>query len=242
MIWISRLAKLSLLIFLLLTSYHVTNAALPYPFEGLLPRAETVFIGRIKSHTAQNVTFEIMETLRGGLTQNTLTLRYSGYDDRKLSEVSTPCLVISQGDNHFGKPESIVSLGQYVKGQAGYCGWIAFPIRSDGDVLYLDLIDTRVGQKPGEKPARLTLDEAKILIQGYPYRPDLHGNGVQVIAPERSKRASHSQDSDAYLVDRRPVNSTVGALPIPRNFLRGGHEALTYCIPLVCERLSWPRD
>src|SRR5258706_8379176 len=50
--------------------------------------------------------------------------------------------------------------------------------------------------------AKITIDEAKRLIQGYPHRPDLHGNGVQVIAPERSKRASHSQDSDAYLVAR----------------------------------------
>jgi len=156
----------------------VANAALPYPFEGLLPRAETVFIGRVTSHTARDITFEITQALRGGTGQKRLTFLYSGYDDRRLSEVNTPCLVISQGDNHFGKPKSIVSLGQHVKGQAGYCGWIVFPIRTNGAVPYLDLIDTRVGQKPGEKPARLTLDKAKTLIHGNPYRPDLHGNGV----------------------------------------------------------------
>lgn len=179
MICVIRFAKLSLVIVLLLTPHHVAHAALSYPFEGLLPRAETVFIGRVTSHTTQDITFEITQALRGGTGQKTLTFLYSGYDDRRLSEVNTPFLVISQGDNHFGKPKSVVSLGQPLKGQAGYCGWIVFPIRANGDGLYLDLIYTLVGQKPGgEKPERLTLDKAKSLIQGSPYRPDLHGNGV----------------------------------------------------------------
>jgi hypothetical protein len=174
----NHISRVIFAIVLLFQFSLVVRASTDYPFEGLLPRAETVFIGRIKSHSEQDVTFEITETLRGGTAQNTLTFRYSGYDDRRLSEVSTPCLVISQGDNHFGKPESIVSLGQYVKGQAGYCGWIAFPIRPDGDVLYLDLIRTLAGQKPGENPTRLTLDKARTLIQQVPYRGNLHGNGV----------------------------------------------------------------
>jgi len=33
-----------------------------------------------------------------------------------------------------------------------------------------------------------------------------------VVEPERSQRAWHPQDSNAYVVDRRPVNSTVRCL------------------------------
>jgi hypothetical protein len=178
MICLSRLAKLSFTILLLLAPSQAVGASMPYSFEALLPRAETAFIGRVTGHSAQDITFEITEALRGGTAQKTLTFRYSGYDDRRLAKASTVFLVISQGDNHFGKPEPVVSLGQLVKGQAGYRGWIAFPIRANGAVIYLDLICTRAGQKPGEKPARLTLDRAKTLIQENPYRPDLHGKGV----------------------------------------------------------------
>jgi hypothetical protein len=174
----NHISRALFIIVLLFQFSFVVRASLPYPFEGLLPRAETVFIGRIKNHTEQDVTFEITEKLRGGTAPKTLSFHYSGYDDRRLSDVSVPCLVMSQGDDHFGKPEPIVSLGQKVKGQAGYRGWIAFPIRTDGDVIYLDLISTLAGQKPGDKPARLTLGKARTLIHEVPYKPNLNGSGV----------------------------------------------------------------
>ena len=173
-----RVAGISLVLFLLLQPCDAVNAAPAYPFEGLLPRAEIVFIGRITKHSERDVTFDIVEALRGRADQPTLTFGFSSLDDRRLPTAASSYLVISQGDNHFDKPEAIVSLGQALKGQAGYCGWIAFPIRVDGDAPYLDLIHTSIGRKPGEKPARLTLDKARALTQQVPYRPDLHGKGV----------------------------------------------------------------
>jgi hypothetical protein len=169
----------------------VVRASPDYLFEWLLPRAETAFIGRITRHTEQDVSLEITERLRGDIRQNTLTFRYSAYDDRRLPELDTPFLVISQGDNYFGKPQSRISLGQHVKGQAGYCGWIAFPLRVDRGVLYLDLIRTLAGQEHTENPARLTLSKARTLIQRIPYKPDLNDSGLeQLVRPERRKRGS----------------------------------------------------
>jgi len=173
-----RIAKMSFVIFLLLTSHYVANASPDYPFEGLLPRAENIFIGRITNHSEKDLTFEMIETLRGHGEQITLTFGFYSHDDRGLPAAGSSYLLISQGDSHLGKPEAVVSLGQVLKGQAGYCGWIMFPIKRDEGLTYLDLIHTRVGQMPGEKPARLTLDKARTLIQQIPYKPDLHGNGV----------------------------------------------------------------
>jgi hypothetical protein len=166
-------------------SCSAAKASPDYTFEGLLPRAENVFIGRVTSHSEQDVTLEVTENLRGGSAQRALTFRYSGYDDRRLSGVNDPFLVISQGDNHFGKPQSQISLGQYPKGQAGYCGWIAFPLRTDQGVVFLDLIRTLADQKEGATRVRLTLAKARTLIGQIPYRPNLNGNGAQQgVGPE----------------------------------------------------------
>lgn len=176
--FMSRITKLNLVILFLLQSYHAAIGAPDYPFEGLLPRTETIFIGHITKQSQQNVTFEISEVLRGQTPQKTMMFEFSGVDDRRLPESGSSFLVISQGDNHFGKPKAVISLGQVLKGQAGYCGWVAFPLRVVDDSQYLDLIYTRVGQKPDEKPARLTLEKARILIQQVLFQPDLHGKGV----------------------------------------------------------------
>src|SRR2546430_600275 len=97
----NHISRVLFAIVLLSQFSFVVRASTAYTFEGLLPRAETVFIGRIKSHTKQDVTVEITEMLRGTTAQKTFTFRYSGYDDKRLSDVTVPCVVISQGDNHF---------------------------------------------------------------------------------------------------------------------------------------------
>ena len=83
-------------------------------------------------------------------------------------------LVISQGHNHFGKPKQIMSLGPQLDGQSGYRGWIAFPIREDGDELRLDHVYTFVDHKAGEPLTRLTLRKAKVLIDQFLYKPNLN--------------------------------------------------------------------
>src|SRR5215216_7693259 len=100
-----RVARLSFVILLLLQPYYAAQAAPAYPFERLLPRAETIFIGRLINHSAHDVTFEIVEALRGHADQPTLTFGFSSLDDRRLPTAGSSYLVISQGDNHFGKPK-----------------------------------------------------------------------------------------------------------------------------------------
>ncbi len=174
----NRIVKVSLVIFLLLQPYYAANTAPDYSFEGLLPRAQTIFIGHITKYSQPGLTFEIDEVLRGTMPQKTVALGFTGLDDLRLSGVpGSSYLVISQGDNHFGKPKAVVSLGQPLKGQAGFCGWIAFPLRRRVDNYCLDLIYTRLGQKPVENPARLMLEMARALILQVPFKADLHDNG-----------------------------------------------------------------
>lgn len=160
-------AKMCFVIFLLFQPCLAINIFSPaYSFEGLLPRAETIFIGRLGNHSEKEAAFEILEVLRGQADQAPPTFGFSGYGDQRLTAAGQSYLIISQGDKHFGKPKAIISVGQVLKGQAGYCGWIAFPLKKDGNSIYLDLI----GQKPGTNPARLTLDKAKVLAQRIPYK------------------------------------------------------------------------
>ena len=115
-----------LLIALMLFSSVGLRASPDYPFEGLLPRAKVIFTGRILTHDDLHVTFAVSESLRGQ-TETHLTFGYSSITDKALASVSNEFLVLSQGDDYWGKPEPVVSLGQQVKGQVSYLGWIAFP-------------------------------------------------------------------------------------------------------------------
>lgn len=151
----------------------VRSAAPAPPFEEYLLRAETIFIGRIASRTDKEVSFEVIEFLRGHTDQT--NLRWYAIDKEGYVSTESPTwLVISQSDNHFGKPKQIMSLGPQLDGQYSYRGWIAFPIREYGDKLYLDHVYTFVDQKAGEPLVKLTLNKAKVLIEQFLYKPNLN--------------------------------------------------------------------
>jgi len=94
--------------------------------------------------------------------------------------------VLSQGDDYWGKPVAVVSLGQKVKGQISYLGWIAFPIKTIQGTLSVDLVRTVVDHKG----SILSLERAKTLIKELPYGGK-RGGVEQIVEPERRKRLSH---------------------------------------------------
>lgn len=100
-----------------------------YPLESLLERAENVFIVRVSSRTHTRVTFEVTEVLRGDKLKS-LTLSHSPYDDEFPKEPRS-LLLFSQGDDYWGKPKPLLSIGQPTKGQASYCGWILWSSTAD---------------------------------------------------------------------------------------------------------------
>ncbi len=93
-----------------------------YSLESLLRRAKHVFIVRLGSRTSTNATFEVTEVLRGDNLKS-LTLSYSPYNGAFPTRTSG-LLLYSQGDDYWGKPELVLSLGEPIKCQVSYCGWI----------------------------------------------------------------------------------------------------------------------
>lgn len=163
-----------LVILLHLVASGVTSAAPAPPLEWYLLRAETVFIGCIADRTDKDVSFQVIELLRGQAKQANNLRRYAIDKEGFVTKESPTWLVISQGDNHFGKPNPLMSLGPQLDGQSGYRGWIAFPIREDGVEPRLDHVYTFVDHKAGEPLMSLTLRKAKVLIDQFLYKPNLN--------------------------------------------------------------------
>jgi hypothetical protein len=154
-----------LIISIILLPVLSARASPDYPFEGLLTRAKVIFMGRVTTHDDVHVTFAVSESLRGR-TESSLALAYSTLDDKRLANESGNFLVLSQGDDYWGKPAPVVSLGQKVKGQVSYLGWIAFPIKMIGNQLCVDLVRTIVNGKR----IVLSLERAQTLIREVPYK------------------------------------------------------------------------
>jgi hypothetical protein len=170
-----KIVRSSLLVILLqLLAAGATSAAPAPPLESYLLRAETVFIGCIVDRTDKDVSFEVVELLRSQAREANSLRRYAIDKEGFVMKESPTWLVISQGDNHFGKPKQIMSLGPQLDGQSSYRGWIAFPIREDGDEPRLDQVYTFVDHKAGEPLMRLTLRKARVLIDQFRYKPNLH--------------------------------------------------------------------
>ena len=161
----NRFFRTILIISIILLSFLSARASPDYPFEGLLPRAKVIFMGRVTTHDDVHVTFAVSESLRGR-TESSLVLAYSTLDDKRLVNEPGNFLVLSQGDDYWGKPAPIVSLGQKVKGQISYLGWMVFPIKMIGNQLCVNLVRTIVDGKG----VVLSLERAQSLIREIPYK------------------------------------------------------------------------
>lgn len=194
-----KIVRFTLVVLLLVQFPAIDVTAAPDPpFEAYLLRAETIFIGRIADRNNKEVAFEVTELLRGRSKAAINIRRYAIDNEGFVSKGSQIWLVISQGDNHFGKPKQVMSLGPQLDGQCCYRGWIAFPIREDSEGAYVDHVFTFVDWKPGETLAKMTLHKAKMLIQQFSYKPDTRqavvANGGEIVqaigsdAPEVTAR------------------------------------------------------
>ncbi|HUT12586.1 MAG TPA: HEAT repeat domain-containing protein [Thermoguttaceae bacterium] len=138
----------------------------PHPLGSLLGRAETVLVVRMASHTETNAVFEVAQVLRGDATLQKLSLSHTRAG-RELPKKTRGLLLFSQGDNHWGPPKDSFQVGQPVKGQASYRGWILL----DG---------------PGE--SKEELKRLKQLVEQNPYKPDLHGKlSARILLPAQIK-------------------------------------------------------
>jgi hypothetical protein len=133
-------------------SHRDALSAPPYPLKSLLERAEHVFIVRPSSRTNTNATFEITEVLRGNHLKS-LTLSYSPYGP-EFPEHTSGLLLFSQGDDYWGKPESVLRVRQPIKGQASYRGWI-------------------LENEPGDSTKEL--ERLRELVKTAPYRSNING-------------------------------------------------------------------
>ncbi|HVF72642.1 MAG TPA: hypothetical protein VM940_13645, partial [Chthoniobacterales bacterium] len=156
----------------------VSLGAPPPPLEDLLRRAETVVLARVKAASADSVTFERVEALRGD-TEVEITL---GFDQQSPAavqfEVDAQVLLLSQGDARFGPPRPL--LGRGMHGQLMWCGWIALPIIAVGSEPFVDRIFSFADGDPAtdlrdDKHAALRLARVRRLVARFPYDP--HSNG-----------------------------------------------------------------
>jgi hypothetical protein len=159
---------------LVLVAAAPAGASPPYPLEDLLRRAETVFVARRlpadelaarESKVAsrrREVVLEQRALVRGRLPD--APLRFTLEPDSQLP--AGDYVVISQGDDHFGPPTHAIRLGQRIEGQAGYRGWIAFPVEHDarGELLSQMLLG-----KHFPRAERLDLDALPRFVARHPY-------------------------------------------------------------------------
>jgi hypothetical protein len=156
-------------------------------------------MGRVLTHDDSHVTFAVSESLRGQ-TETRLTFGYASITDKALASASNEFLVLSQGDDYWGKPAQVVSLGQKVKGQISYLGWIAFPLKTIQGKLSVDVVRTMVDHKG----SILSLERAKTLIQEIPYGSK-RGRVEQIVGPEPPPASFSSNWSGSIMarVERR---------------------------------------
>lgn len=160
---------LLLCLFLLLVP-QMAMAAPAYPMEGLLPRAETVFVGTVTEQNKDTIVLSVCKHLRGENTKQ-FTLKLAYWLEGSHLELNSRYFVISQGDNLSGPPEPIVTIGQGIIGQSGYCGWIMFPLDTEGKKTYLRHVDSYAG----DKLIGTTLKGAQKMVKRIPYNPNVRG-------------------------------------------------------------------
>jgi hypothetical protein len=146
---------------LILLVSATASASPPYPFNELLRRSETVFVGELTQHDAASITFAVKDTLRGKVS-TPATFDFAPKAVGDLPDGITKYVVISQGDDR-AKPTTHASLGQELKGQAGYRGWIVFPV-VDGKVIGAFAFGNK-------KLIDIDIRDVAKVVERSPYRP-----------------------------------------------------------------------
>jgi len=95
--------------------------------------------------------------------------------DRPEIQLGALFLVLSQGDNYWGRPELVISYLQFTKGQASYCGWLMYPLsKTGGDGVVALLHSSKL-----ENNIPLTLNRVREAVREEGYNPNLYGKRRQ---------------------------------------------------------------
>jgi|SRR5262245_2652770 len=182
-----------LTLLLLSTPRSLAEAAPAYDLEGLLRRAEIVYVGRVSelslekqpamlstgeggSHISdRKIQLEVVEVLRGNKGDIKGNYGLLGLGDRLETQPGALFLVFSQGDNYWGRPEPVMSYLQLTKGQGSYCGWLMYPLsKTGGDGVVAVLHSSKL-----ENSEPLTLNRVKEAVRETRYNPNLYGKRRQ---------------------------------------------------------------
>jgi len=103
------------------------SASPAWDFAGLLARAQSVAVVTVEAHDGAIVTFAPTTVVRGSFSPHK-KLRFR--TDAAFDAGVTHYVAISQGDPARGPPTSDARIGQGIEGQAGFRGWLLYPVRT----------------------------------------------------------------------------------------------------------------
>jgi hypothetical protein len=186
--------KSAILTLLLLSTPHSPVEASPdYSLEGLLKRAEIVYVGRVSELSLEKqptmlstdaggsyisdgkIQLEVVGVLRGNKGDIKGNYGLLGMGGRPEIQLGALFPVLSQGDNYRGRPEPIISYLQLKAGQASYCGWLMYPLsKTGGDGVVALLHSSKL-----ESNIPLTLDRVREAVKEEGYNPNLYGKRRQ---------------------------------------------------------------
>ncbi|HSI11552.1 MAG TPA: hypothetical protein VK961_05885, partial [Chthoniobacter sp.] len=130
------------------------GVASPTSFDGDLVRAEVVFVGRIVSQKGDKVTLRPTRVLRGRQIKD---LVLSGWEGFNKEGAKVDYLLMSQGDDAFGKPEPTAMRPP--RGQMVWRGWVAYAILKDGEKEIVSWALGYLDEKPlHDHSAKLDVD------------------------------------------------------------------------------------
>ena len=117
------------------------------------------------------IRLEIVEVLRGSKGDINGNYGLFGSGDSAEIQPGALFLVLSQGDNYWGRPKQIMSFRQLLEAQASYCGWLMYSLsNAGGDGVIAFLHSSKL-----ENNVPLTLNRVKEAVGETRYNPDLYG-------------------------------------------------------------------
>ena len=134
-------------------------ASPPWALTSLMRRAETVALVIIDTRDPHGITLHAKTVYRGTITQDALQI-----DRATLPNGAYVFVALSQGDKPSGPPTDEVRVGQGGVGQAGYRGWLLFPLGHEHGHAVID--SQWLSMWDGE----IRIDRLTSIVAAHPYR------------------------------------------------------------------------
>jgi hypothetical protein len=158
---------------------HFSQAGPDLPLEARFKRSEKVMLAHVVSVKEHTVIFRRTELLRGDIAAE-ITLSLSEGMEWVLSKGTSDkdFLLFSQGDARYGPPLAV--LDATMDGQGVFRGWMVFPIRTEGDTVYVvgthSIVDGKyvTDGKTDDGYNKLSLVRVKRLLETFSYDPHVN--------------------------------------------------------------------